>query len=59
MGLEKKQAARTTIVGGQPPGNERDLPPIPVALERLLGMAAAEEAFARALLTEVSAAAQT
>ena len=27
---------RTTIVGGQPPGEEQKLPPVPIGLERLL-----------------------
>ncbi|MFH2008519.1 MAG: hypothetical protein ABI333_18170 [bacterium] len=51
------RAAKTTIVGGQPPGNSRELPPIPVGLEELLGMAAAEQAFAEVLLDDPAAAA--
>jgi hypothetical protein len=47
----QRHAARTTIVGGQPPGNARALPAIPIGLERLLGLAAAHEDFARLLLT--------
>lgn len=37
-----KHAARTTIVGGQPPGNARDLESVPVGIEQLLGMAAVD-----------------
>jgi len=55
------RVAKTTIVGGQPPGNSRELPrevpPIPVGLEELLGMAAAEQAFADVLLRDPAAAA--
>jgi hypothetical protein len=46
---QAKQAAKTTIVGGQPPGNQRLLSEVPVGLEQLLAMAAASEEFARAL----------
>jgi len=46
------RAAKTTIVGGQPPGNDRDLTTVPVGLEELLGMAAVDDAFAEALLTD-------
>lgn len=46
---QAKQAAKTTIVGGQPPGNQRLLTEVPVGLEQLLAMAAASEEFARAL----------
>jgi hypothetical protein len=46
---QAKQAAKTTIVGGQPPGNQRLLSEVPVGLEQLLAMAAASEDFARAL----------
>jgi len=45
----EKRAVKTTIVGGQPPGNERPLPPIPVGIEEILGMAAVNEEFAAAL----------
>lgn len=45
----RREAARTTIVGGQPEGNARDLPPIPVGLEHLMGLAAASPDFAEAL----------
>ncbi|MDX9999666.1 MAG: hypothetical protein RBU30_00065 [Polyangia bacterium] len=45
----RREAARTTIVGGQPEGNARDLPPIPVGLEHLMGLAAASPEFADAL----------
>lgn len=44
-----KRAAKTTIVGGQPPGNERDLQPIPVGIEHLLAMAAVDAEFAATL----------
>lgn len=45
----RHKAARTTIVGGQPAGNERDAPPIPVALEHILGLAAVSPSFAKEL----------
>lgn len=48
----EKRAAKTTIVGGQPPGNQRDLPPIPVGMEELLSMAAVDDQFASALLQD-------
>lgn len=48
----ERQAARTTIVGGQPPGQGRTLATIPNGLEHLLGMAAADAAFAQALLAD-------
>jgi len=54
---DRAQPARTTIVGGQPPGNAREMPPIPVALEELLGMAAATPDFAEALLKDPHGAA--
>lgn len=41
-----KQAAKITIVGGQPPGNTRDLPPIPAGIEEILGLAAVEQQYA-------------
>lgn len=50
------QPAKTTIVGGQPPGNSRDMATVPVGLEELLGMAAVDGAFAEALLTDPPAA---
>jgi hypothetical protein len=53
-----KQAVKTTIVGGQPPGNERQTATIPVALEDVLGLAAAEPAYADALLDDPQAAAR-
>ncbi len=46
------RAAKTTIVGGQPPGNSRDLATVPVGLEELLGMAAMDDEFAEALVTD-------
>lgn len=49
---DERQAARTTIVGGQPPGNDRPLMQIPVGLERLLGMAAVDEGFCQALVAD-------
>jgi hypothetical protein len=51
-----RQAVHTTIVGGQPPGNTRELPPIPVGIEQLLGMAAVNPDFARALAADRAAA---
>lgn len=54
----RKQPARTTIVGGQPPGNARDLPPVPAGLEDLLSMAATSGEFAAALLRDRSRAAE-
>lgn len=41
---------KTTIVGGQPPGNERAPGGIPVGVEELLSMAAVEPEFAQALM---------
>jgi hypothetical protein len=49
VGLGRREAAKTTIVGGQPPGNARTLASIPVGLERLLAMAAANPDFAAIL----------
>ena len=49
---QARQAAKTTIVGGQPPGNERPLAEVPVGLERLLAMAAASEPLRRELLAD-------
>ncbi|MDX9999668.1 MAG: hypothetical protein RBU30_00075 [Polyangia bacterium] len=54
----KRQAARTTIVGGQPPGNARDLPPVPAGLEEILSLAAASPEFAAVLATDRARAAQ-
>jgi hypothetical protein len=51
-----KRAVKTTIVGGQPPGNDRSLPPVPVGIEELLGMAAVNADFARALRDDRGAA---
>ncbi len=53
---QAKQAAKTTIVGGQPPGNQRLLNEVPVGLEQLLAMAAASEDFARVLREDPDAA---
>jgi hypothetical protein len=53
---QAKQAAKTTIVGGQPPGNQRLLNEVPVGLEQLLAMAAASGEFARALREEPDSA---
>jgi hypothetical protein len=47
-----RHAAKTTIVGGQPPGNARELPPIPAGLEELLGIAAVERQFADVLISD-------
>jgi hypothetical protein len=47
-----RQAARTTIVGGQPPAEQRPLVQIPVGLERLLGMAAVDPRFCEALILD-------
>ncbi len=52
------QPTQTSSVGGQPPGHTRELPPIPVALEELLGMAATAPDFARLLQRDPDAAAQ-
>jgi len=45
----ERQAARTTIVGGQPPGNTRPQQVIPTGIEELLAMAAVDASFAAAL----------
>ncbi|TET35909.1 MAG: twin-arginine translocation signal domain-containing protein [Planctomycetota bacterium] len=52
----RKQAVRTTIVGGQPPGNERPLQQIPIGIEQILAMAAVDDKFAAALLENREAA---
>ena len=44
-----KQAAKRTIVGGQPPGNGRPLEQIPEGIEQVLALAAVDAEFARAL----------
>jgi hypothetical protein len=49
---DERHAARTTIVGGQPPGNARELPPVPVGIEQALRLAAASSDFADALLQD-------
>jgi len=43
------RAVKTTIVGGQPPGNQRAMQPVPVGLEELVAMAAVSEDFSGAL----------
>lgn len=53
---QPKQAAKTTIVGGQPPGNQRYLTEVPVGLEQLLAMAASNEEFAEALQVDLDTA---
>jgi hypothetical protein len=50
--LEEKRAVKTTIVGGQPPGNDRPLASVPVGIEELLLMAAVDPAFRDALLDD-------
>lgn len=47
-----KHTVKTTIVGGQPPGNQRPLPPIPQGIEHLLSMAAVNPRFGQALLLQ-------
>lgn len=48
----KKQVVKTTIVGGQPPGNERPLQEIPVGIEEVLAMAAVDDRFASSLYAD-------
>ncbi|MHC4661994.1 MAG: twin-arginine translocation signal domain-containing protein [Planctomycetota bacterium] len=48
----KKQAVKTTIVGAQPPRNERPMQNIPVGIEQLLAMAAVDNEFAAALMND-------
>ena len=49
-GSGPQSAVKTTIVGGQPPGNQRDLEGrVPVGIEELLAMAAVDDDFAEAL----------
>lgn len=49
----ERDAARVTIVGGQPPGNARAVDQgVPIALEQLLKMAAVDAAFRAALLVD-------
>ena len=52
----EKQAAKTTIVGGPPPENDRELPPIPVGIEEILGMASVNHDFAGVLFEDRPAA---
>jgi len=49
---DNRTAVKTTIVGGQPAGNERHLTEVPIGLEQLLAMAATSEEFSRALLDD-------
>ena len=46
---EGRTAVRTTIVGGQPPGNARSLAEVPIGIERLLGLAAVDDHLAAEL----------
>lgn len=41
---------RTTIVGGRPPEDDAELPPVPTGLQRLLRLASVDEEFRRELL---------
>ncbi|MFH2009876.1 MAG: hypothetical protein ABI333_24995 [bacterium] len=50
--MDSRTAVKTTIVGGQPLGNERVLAEVPIGLEQLLAMAASSEEFRRALLDD-------
>jgi hypothetical protein len=54
--MKNKRPVKTTIVGGQPPGNERPLQNIPVGIEQILAMAAVDDEFAKALLENREAA---
>ncbi len=47
---QNKPAVKTTIVGGQPSENQRNLHSVPVGIEELLAMAAVDKDFAQALL---------
>jgi hypothetical protein len=47
-----RRAIKTTIVGGQPSGNERELRDVPVGIEGILAMAAVDDKFADALLKD-------
>jgi hypothetical protein len=49
---ERKQAVKTTIVGGQPSENGRELRDVPVGIEGILAMAAVDDKFADALLKD-------
>ncbi len=51
-----KQAVKTTIVGGQPPGNDRAMQPVPVGIEQLMAMAAVDPDFAEALYVDQESA---
>lgn len=44
-----RTSVRTTIVGGQPPGNARPLGEVPIGMERLLGLAAVDDRLAAEL----------
>lgn len=47
---DRLASPRTTIVGGQPPETAKELPPLPTGMEKLLRLAAVDEAFRRVLL---------
>jgi hypothetical protein len=49
---------RTTIVGGRPPEEGASLPPVPTGIQRLLYLAAADEAFRRVLCERRAGAAE-
>ena len=51
-----KRAVKTTIVGGQPPGNQRAMQPVPVGLEQLMAMAAVSDEFSEELWRDRDAA---
>lgn len=55
---EGRTAVRTTIVGGQPPGNARSLAEVPIGLERLLGLAAVDDRLAAELARDPVALAE-
>lgn len=54
-GQADNQSPRTTIVGGRPPERVGALPPVPTGLQRLLRMAAVDDAFRAELLSRRSA----
>lgn len=55
--LEEREAVRTTIVGGRPPGSGKALGPIPRGIEVLVKKASVDPAFRLALLNNRAAAA--
>lgn len=50
---------RPTIVGGRPPGDDAELPPVPTGIQRLLRLASVDDDFRRELVARPAALATT